>query len=62
MTSWKQKMSSCKQDTQDTLLDLTDEVRDQLSKVDELLFEANLAEAQKLLRSVANSIDVALEQ
>lgn len=59
MTSWKQKMSSCKQDT---LLDLTDEVRDQLSKVDELLFEANLAEAQKLLRSVANSIDVALEQ
>lgn len=59
MTSWKQKMSSCKQDT---LLDLTDEVRDQLSKVYELLFEANLAEAQKLLRSVANSIDVALEQ
>jgi len=55
-------MSSCKQDTLLTLLDLTDEVRDQLSKVDELLFEANLAEAQKLLRSVANSIDVALEQ
>lgn len=51
-----------KQKAQDDLLDLTDRVRDQLSKIDELLFEANLVEAQKLLRSVADSIDVALEQ